>query len=129
MSAPAVVPLLVAAKATPNVTKSPSTPGVILCYVESVKLLILYRPNSEHETQVEAFVRDFQHRYEVGSKIEMISLNTRDGATTASLYDIVAYPAIMVLGDDGSLVSAWQGMPLPLMDDVAGYARSASNHY
>lgn len=99
---------------------------MILCYLVAVKLLILYRPNSEHETEVQAYVRDFQRRYEVGRKIEMVSMNTRDGAATASLYDVVAYPAILVLGDDGSMVSFWQGTPLPLMDEVAGYAHSAS---
>ena len=92
-----------------------------------MKLLILYRPNSEHESDIESFARDFQRRYEVGRKLELVSLNTRDGASTASLYDIVAYPAVLVLGDDGSLLSLWQGMPLPLMDDVAGFAHGASS--
>jgi hypothetical protein len=95
----------------------------ISCYVGAVKLLILYRPNSEHEADIQSFVRDFQRRYEAGKKIEMISLNTRDGAAMASLYDVVAYPSILVLGNDGSLVNFWQGMPLPLMDEVAGYAQ------
>lgn len=101
--------------------------GMVLCYVGAVKLLILYRPNSEHDTDVQSFVREFQRRYEVGRKLELVSLNTRDGAATASLYDVVAYPAILVLGDDGSLVNFWQGMPLPLMDEVAAYAHSGSN--
>jgi hypothetical protein len=92
-----------------------------------VKLLILYRPSSEHETEVESYVRDFQRRYDVGKKIEMISLNTRDGAATATLYDVVSYPAILVLGDDGGLVNFWQGLPLPLMDEVAGFAHSAGH--
>ena len=91
-----------------------------------MKLLILYRPNSEHEAQVESFVRDFQRRYEAGRKIEMVSLNTRDGAATASLYDVVSYPAILVIRNDGSLANLWQGLPMPLMDEVAGYAQSAS---
>ncbi len=99
-----------------------------LWYTGRVKLLILYRPNSEHESEVESYVRDFQRRYEVGRKIEMISLNTRDGAATASLYDVVSYPAILVLGDDGSMAAFWQGMPLPLMDEVAGYAHTASGN-
>lgn len=101
---------------------------MVSCYVVAVKLLVLYRPNSEHESDVESYVRDFQRRYDVGKKIEMVSLNTRDGAATASLYDVVSYPAILVLGDDGSMVGFWQGMPLPLMDEVAGYAHTASNH-
>lgn len=98
-----------------------------MCYGEPVKLLILYRPNSEHETEILSFVRDFQHRYEVGKRIELISINTRDGAATANLYDVVAYPAILVLANDGSLVNFWQGSPLPLMDEVAGFARSAGD--
>lgn len=67
-------------------------------------------------------MRDFSRQYEVGKKVEMVSLNTRDGAATATLYDIVAYPAILVLANDGSVLSMWQGMPLPLMTEVAGYA-------
>jgi thioredoxin-like negative regulator of GroEL len=87
-----------------------------------VKLLVLYRPESEHSTDVESFVRDFQRQYEAGNKIELVSLNTRDGAATASLYDIMSYPAILVLANDGSVINLWQGLPMPLMDEVAGYA-------
>ena len=100
---------------------------MILCYAFWVKLLILYRPNSEHETNVDSFVRDFQRRYEVGRKLELVSVDTREGASIANLYGVVAYPAILVLGDAGVLVNFWQGLPLPLMDDVAGFARSAGN--
>jgi hypothetical protein len=98
-----------------------------LCYARKVKLLILYRPESEHSTDVEAFARDFQHQYDLGRKLELVSLNTRDGAATASLYDIMTYPAVLVLKDDGSVLSLWQGLPLPLMDEVAGYAYNAGD--
>lgn len=87
-----------------------------------MKILILYRPESEHSTEIETFVRDFQRRYEAGNKIEMKSLSTRDGAATASIYDITSYPAIMALADDGRPLNIWQGRPLPLMDEVAGYS-------
>jgi hypothetical protein len=91
-----------------------------------VKLLVLYRPESEHSTDVETFARDFQQLYEVGRKLELVSLNTRDGAATASLYDIMSYPAILALANDGSVLNAWQGLPMPLMDEVAGYARGGA---
>jgi hypothetical protein len=90
-----------------------------------VKLLILYRPESEHATTVESFVRDFQSRYEAGRRLELVSLNTRDGAATASLYDVMSYPAILALANDGSVLNMWQGTPMPLMDEVAGYAYEA----
>lgn len=87
-----------------------------------MKLLILYRPNSEHASEIESFVRDFQRRYEAGNKIEMMSVDTREGTAEASLYDIFSFPAILALADNGSVLNAWIGMPLPLMNDVAGYA-------
>jgi hypothetical protein len=96
-----------------------------LCYARMVKLIILYRPDSEYSTNVETFVRDFQGRYDVGRKLELVSLNTRDGAATASLYDVMTYPAILALNSDGSVLNMWQGMPL--MDEVAGYAYNASS--
>ena len=92
-----------------------------LWYTLNVKLLILYRPNSEHATEVESYVRDFEHRHNIESNVELISVNTRDGAATASLYDIMAYPSILALTSDGQLLNAWQGKPLPLMDEVASY--------
>ncbi len=90
--------------------------------LDKMKLLVLYRPNSEHATEVELYVRDFERGYEAGKRVELISLDSRDGAATASMYDIVSYPAILALADDGSVLSVWQGKPLPLMSEVAGYA-------
>jgi len=90
-----------------------------------MKVLILYRPHSEHATIVETFVRDFEHQHDMGSKnIELISVDTRDGAATAVLYDIWSFPAIIAVDIDGRMLNMWQGLPLPLMDEVAGYIRS-----
>jgi hypothetical protein len=87
-----------------------------------VKVVVLYRPNSDHASDVESFVRDFQRLHDLGrSKVELVSVNTRDGAATASLYDIMAYPSILALNDDGSVLNVWPGPTLPLMDEVAGY--------
>lgn len=87
-----------------------------------MKVLILYRPDSDHASEVEAFVRDYQRMHDSGSKVELLSLSTRDGAAMASLYDVMAYPSVMVLAEDGRLLNLWQGRPLPLMNDVASYA-------
>lgn len=90
-----------------------------------MKVLILYRPQSEHATPVEMFVRDFEHQHDLGSKnIELVSVDTREGTATASLYDIWSFPAILALDMDGRMLNIWQGLPLPLMDEVAGYVRA-----
>lgn len=86
-----------------------------------MKVLVLYRPNSEHGRLVEEFVHDFQSRHQ-DEHLEVLNIDTRDGSATASLYDVVQYPAILVIQADGYLQKLWQGERLPLMDEVVAYA-------
>jgi hypothetical protein len=87
-----------------------------------MKLLALYRPDSEHSRAVETFVRDFRFQHEeLASRLEVLDIDSRDGVAVASLYDIMNHPALIILGDDGSLVREWVGASLPLMSEVAGY--------
>lgn len=88
-----------------------------------MKVLVLYRPNSQHGRIVEEFIRDYQRAGHNG-RIEAINIDTREGSAMAALYDIVMYPSIMVTRDDGSIVRAWQGDVLPLQNEIASYAFS-----
>lgn len=86
-----------------------------------MKLVILYRPNSEHARLTETFIHDYRATH-VSSSMEIVDIDTRDGIAMAELYDVVQYPAIMALKDDGKMQKIWQGPELPLMDEVASYA-------
>ena len=88
-----------------------------------MKVLVLYRPNSDHGRLVEDFVRDYE-RAGHGGKVELFSIDTREGSAMASLYDVMEYPSIMVTRDDGSIVRTWQGKILPLQNEVAAFAYS-----
>lgn len=80
---------------------------------------MLYRPNSELSRRVEEYVSDFAKSR--GREIELVSLNTREGAATASLYDLMQHPGLLVIREDGQIVREWQGAMLPTMNEVAGY--------
>ena len=84
-----------------------------------MKMSILYRPDSEHARMVQEYVNDFKRTK--GYDAQLIDLNTRDGASLATLYDIIQYPAILITRDDGQLLKHWQGEQLPAMSEVAGY--------
>lgn len=87
-----------------------------------MKVLVLYRPDSEHGRNIETFIRDFKYQHESHADLlDVQNVDTREGVATGSLYDVVQYPAVLVLGDDGQLVKSWQGADLPLMEEVAGY--------
>jgi hypothetical protein len=85
-----------------------------------MKVVILYRPNSEHGRLTEEFIHEYQRRHQ-SDRVEALSIDSRDGSAMATLYDIVQYPAILVLQGDGSTQKIWQGDALPLMDEVASY--------
>ena len=53
-----------------------------------------------------------------GTRYERINSDSSDGASLVELYDAVAYPAVLVLRDDGQMVKMWQGM-VPTSDDVS----------
>ena len=86
-----------------------------------MRIVILYHPNQEFAGLAEDFKRDFESRHQ-DKKIEMLSLETIEGADTAQLYDVVRYPALLVIGPDGALQKLWQEQRFPLMDEVAAYA-------
>ena len=88
-----------------------------------MKVLILYKPNSEHSREVEEYVEELKKR-SVGSsiRVEVLNANTRDGMAMASIYDVFSFPTIMVLRMDGSVQKSWEGSDLPLFDEVQAYA-------
>lgn len=88
-----------------------------------MKVLILYRPKSEHGRAVEEFVRDFKSSHNSG-RLEILDIDSRDGIATSSLYDIMQYPAILALRDDGSVLKSWEGEMLPVMNEIAYYTFS-----
>lgn len=87
-----------------------------------MKLIILYHPHSESARSIEEYAADILRHRNV--KTDLISLETREGADLASLYDIVRYPAILVTDDVGRPVKDWQGDQLPLRDEVLGFVGS-----
>ncbi|HVS79269.1 MAG TPA: hypothetical protein VHD84_03220 [Candidatus Saccharimonadales bacterium] len=85
-----------------------------------MRVVILYHPGSEFAGEVEDYKREFEIRHP-GEKLELTSLETKEGANLAELYDVVRYPAILAIEDNGSLQKVWQDRPLPLMDELNAY--------
>lgn len=85
-----------------------------------MRVAILYHPKSEHGGVVEDYSHDFE-RHSPGKKLELVSLETVEGAELAKLYDAVRYPAVLAIADDGHLLHIWQEESLPLMRDLDYY--------
>ena len=84
-------------------------------------MVILYHPKSDHARTVEGFAHDFARQ--VGAGVELISLESRDGAQMATTYGIVRYPAILAMGPTGDLLKSWEGPVMPLMNEISFYTQ------
>ncbi len=89
-----------------------------------MKVLVLYRPNSEHSRIVDEFIRNFNSRSDSVHQIELCNIDTREGDSQARLYGVMQYPAILVVQNNGSLQRSWEGSTLPLIDEVIAYTRA-----
>lgn len=90
--------------------------------LEGMKVIVLYHPHSDHSRTVEDFARDFSRQ--MAHDLELISLESRDGAAMAMMYDIVRYPAIVALNNSGGVMKIWEGPVMPLMNELAYYTQS-----
>ncbi len=84
-----------------------------------MKVVVLYRSNSEHGTSVESYNREFKAR--TGRELELIDIDTRQGADMAELYGVVRYPAFLAVSDTGELQKLWMDESLPLINEVTAY--------
>lgn len=83
-----------------------------------MRLVIVYREASEQRMAVESFMRDF--KFQTGGEIETISPDTREGAAFCRTYDVVEYPTMLALANDGTPAATWRGT-LPTIMDASGY--------
>jgi len=88
-----------------------------------MKIVILYHPQSDHSRTVEDYVYEFSKRNPEVS-LEALSVDTRSGSNMARTYDVVQYPTMIALRENGELAQSWPGIPLPLMNEVAYFAFS-----
>ncbi len=86
-----------------------------------MKAVILYRPNSEFDTSVNEYVREFGR--ETGKTIALVDQDSPQGSEIANLYEVMQFPAIVVFRDDGSFAQSWiEREKWPTISELSYYA-------
>lgn len=86
-----------------------------------MRAVIVWKDNTDYARSIIDWKREFDVR--TGKEIEDVDPDTREGASFAKLYDVLKYPTILALSDDGREMQRWDGEFLPKIDDVSFYAR------
>jgi len=84
-----------------------------------VKTIVVYKEETDYARDVTDYLRDFYRQ--TGHELETLNPDTPDGADFCRTYDIVEYPSIVALSDDGALQNLWRGLPLPTISEVSYY--------
>lgn len=82
---------------------------------------MVYKVESDHARAVIDYIRDFKRQ--TGKDLEEINPDTRDGAALCRTYDLVEYPTVVSLDDNGVLQNTWRGQPLPTISEVSYYVK------
>lgn len=85
-----------------------------------MRTLVVYKDESDHAREVYDYLRDFQ--MQTGRELETMNPDSPDGASFCRVYDIVEYPTVIALDDNGVLQNMWRGRPLPTISEVSYYA-------
>jgi protein-disulfide isomerase-like protein with CxxC motif len=86
-----------------------------------MRTLVVYKEDNEHARSVDTFLHDFMRR--TGRELDTINPDTREGANMCRTYDIIEYPTVIALDDNGTMQHLWRGLPLPTISEVSYYVQ------
>jgi hypothetical protein len=84
-----------------------------------MRTIVIYKEDTDYAREVTDYLRDFKRQ--TGHDLETMNPDEPDGADFCRAYDIVEYPSVISLSDDGSLQNMWRGIPLPTISEVSYY--------
>ena len=77
-----------------------------------MRVVVITKDNAEYSRMVTTFINDFARQ----------TGRTLEGESFCRAYDIVEYPTIIALSDDGHMQNIWRGTTLPTINEVSYYA-------
>ncbi len=84
-----------------------------------MRAIAIYKDETDYARDVTDYLRDFTRQ--TGHTLETLDPETAEGAAFCRTYDIVEYPTIVALSDEGVLQNLWRGLPLPTISEVSYY--------
>ena len=86
-----------------------------------MRVIVIFKDQNDYTSTVNEFLHDFE--YETGHQLETLDPDTAAGYGFCDAYDIVEYPSIIAISNDGVLQKYWRGLPLPTISDVSYYVQ------
>lgn len=85
-----------------------------------MRVVVVTKPQMDYSRSVDMFLDDFARQ--TGRALEVLDPESSEGEMFARTYDIVEYPTIVALSNDGQVQTVWKGTALPTISEVSYYA-------
>lgn len=82
-----------------------------------MRVAIIYRDNQDYSRAVNEWLEAFKRQ--TGKELEKIDPDRE--TNFCETYDIVEYPTIIAIGNQGDVRAIWRGRELPLINEVSFY--------
>lgn len=84
-----------------------------------MRVVAVYKDNMDYTRSIDTFMGDFARQ--TGRVLERLDPESREGELFCRTYDIVQYPTIIALSNDGQMQNIWSGDTLPTISEVSYY--------
>ena len=85
-----------------------------------MRTVVISKDNMDYTRTVLDYLRDF--KMQTGRELEVMAPESPDGVMFCRAYDIMEFPTLVALSDDGHMQNQWRGLPLPTISEVSYYA-------
>lgn len=86
-----------------------------------MKVVVIYKDNTDYAREVTDYLRDFKQQ--TGHDLEILDPESPDGVDFCRTYDILRFPSLIAISDEGQMQNIWQGTPLPTISEVSYYVK------
>ena len=88
-----------------------------------MRVVVVTKDNMDYTRSVETFLNDVARQ--TGKVLEVLNPDSSEGISFCKAYDIVEYPTVIALSDDGRLQNMWRGSTPPTISEISYYATSS----
>lgn len=82
-----------------------------------MRVVCIFRENQDYSRSVNEWLENFYRR--TGKRIE--TMDPDRNINFCETYDIVEYPTILAIDNNGEVHASWRGRDLPLINEVSYY--------
>lgn len=86
-----------------------------------MKVVVIYKEQTDYARQVIDYLRDF--KIQTGHDLETLDPESPQGVDFCRTYDMMQFPTLIALSDEGLMQNMWVGLPLPTISEVSYYVR------